>query len=122
LYDLYINSMSLQKPFIHSNHKEYMERKDQISFSPAKLQKQGKYYKIAVPPEYIQKGLLNAEELFEVKLRNLDNDQIIPFAPVKLQKQGDYFKIPIPPDLIKQRFIDPETIYEAQLIPLRKGD
>ncbi|MFX1478320.1 MAG: hypothetical protein ACFFCI_09315 [Promethearchaeota archaeon] len=99
-----------------------MEHKDQIAFSPAKLQKQGRYYKIAVPPEYIEKKLVSSEDLYEVKLRDLKNNKIIPFSPIKLQKQGDYYKIPVPPDLIQQGFISPKSIYEAQLILLKKEE
>lgn len=47
-----------------------MVNEEEIIF-PAKPQKQGNYYKIAIPPDLIAEGIINPNALYEVRLRKL---------------------------------------------------
>ena len=39
---------------------------------PAKPQKQGNYYKIAIPPDLIAEGIIDPNALYEIRLRKLE--------------------------------------------------
>jgi hypothetical protein len=47
-----------------------MVNKEVIIF-PAKPQKQGNYYKIAIPPDLIAEGIIDPNALYEVRFRKL---------------------------------------------------
>jgi len=47
-----------------------MVNKEVIIF-PAKPQKQGNYYKIAIPPDLIAEGIIDPNALYEIRLRKL---------------------------------------------------
>ena len=93
---------------------------EEISFSPAKIQKQAKYYRIAIPLEFITRELINTSGLFEVILKKYNSETEIPFAPAKIQKQGNYYRIAIPPEYITRGLIDPQALYEVSLKELFK--
>ncbi|MFX1302932.1 MAG: hypothetical protein ACFE9X_06210 [Promethearchaeota archaeon] len=42
---------------------------------PAKPQKQGNYYKIAIPPDLIAEGIIDPNSLYEVRLRKLKKNK-----------------------------------------------
>ena len=44
---------------------------EEIITFPAKPQKQGNYYKIAIPPDLIGEEIIDPNALYEVKLRKL---------------------------------------------------
>ncbi len=48
-----------------------MVNKEVIIF-PAKPQKQGNYYKIAIPPDLIAEGIIDPNALYEIRLRKLE--------------------------------------------------
>jgi hypothetical protein len=47
-----------------------MAKEEAIIF-PAKLQKQGNYYKIAIPPDLITEEIIDPNALYEIRLRRL---------------------------------------------------
>ena len=44
---------------------------DEVIIFPAKPQKQGNYYKIAIPPDLIAETIIDPNALYEVRLRKL---------------------------------------------------
>ena len=44
---------------------------DEVIIFPAKPQKQGNYYKIAIPPDLIAEAIIDPNALYEVRLRKL---------------------------------------------------
>ena len=44
---------------------------DELIIFPARPQKQGNYYKIAIPPDLINEGIIDPNALYEVRLRKL---------------------------------------------------
>ena len=51
-----------------------MTNENEVIF-PAKLQKQGNYYKIAIPPDLIAEKIIHPNALYEVRLRKLKKDE-----------------------------------------------
>ena len=43
----------------------------EVIIFPAKPQKQGNYYKIAIPPDLIAEGIIDPNALYEVRFRKL---------------------------------------------------
>ena len=44
---------------------------EEVIIFPAKLQKQGNYYKIAIPPDLITEEIIDPNALYEIRLRKL---------------------------------------------------
>ena len=44
---------------------------EEVIIFPARPQKQGNYYKIAIPPDLIAEGIIDPNALYEVRLRKL---------------------------------------------------
>jgi len=44
---------------------------EEVIIFPARPQKQGNYYKIAIPPDLIAEGIIDPTALYEVRLRKL---------------------------------------------------
>ncbi|KKL51507.1 hypothetical protein LCGC14_2294770 [marine sediment metagenome] len=48
---------------------------EEIIIFPAKPQKQGHYYKIAIPPDLIAEGIIDPNALYEIRLRRLEKNK-----------------------------------------------
>ena len=45
----------------------------EIPLSPIKIQKQGEYYKIAIPPELVKQKIIKKDGIFEITLTEIQS-------------------------------------------------